>query len=42
MQIGGKIYKEGRKWIVEIRAEHTLVKQLMKSWKQLRPAMVDT
>lgn len=42
MQIGGRIKREASKWIVEIPAEHWLVKQLMKSWKQLRPAMVDT
>ena len=42
MQIAGKIYKEGSKWIVEMPAEHWLVKQLMKSWKQLKPLPVDT
>jgi hypothetical protein len=42
MQIAGKIYKEGRKWIVKLPDEHNLVKQLMKSWKWLKPAAVDT
>lgn len=42
MQIAGRIYREGRKWVVEMPAEHVLVKQLMKSWKQLRPLAVDT
>jgi hypothetical protein len=42
MQIAGKIYKEGRKWIEKLPDEHNLVKQLMKSWKWLKPAAVDT
>jgi hypothetical protein len=42
MKIAGRKYKEGRKWIVEVPAEHWLEKQLMKSWKQLRPLAVDT
>jgi hypothetical protein len=42
MQIGGRIKREASKWIVEMPAEHWLVKQLMKSWKGLKPAAVDT
>jgi len=42
MQIAGRIKREGRKWVVEMPAEHWLVKQLMKSWNQLRPVPVDT
>jgi hypothetical protein len=42
MQVAGRIKREGMKWIVEMPAEHWLVKQLKKSWNQLRPLAVDT
>ena len=42
MQIPGRIKRCGRKWVVEMPAQHHLVKQLMRSWKELKPAAVDT
>jgi hypothetical protein len=41
-EVAGRIKREGMKWIVEMPAEHWLVKQLKKSWNQLRPLAVDT
>lgn len=42
MQVPGKIYGGGKGWIVEMPAEHVLVKQLKKSWEELKPVGVDT
>jgi hypothetical protein len=42
MQIPARMCKWGEKRIIEMPAQHTLVKQLMKSWKELKPAPVDT
>jgi hypothetical protein len=42
MQIPGRIKRWGRKWVVEMPAQHHLVKQLMRSWMELKPAAVDT
>lgn len=42
MQIPGRIKRRGRKWIMEMPAQHHLVKQLMRSWRELNLALVDT
>jgi hypothetical protein len=42
MQIPARIHKWGDKWKIEMPAQHTLVKQLINSWDELRLAAVDT
>jgi hypothetical protein len=42
MQIPARIRRWGERWIIEIPSQHHLVKQLMKGWKELNPAPVDT
>lgn len=42
MQIPARIHKWGEKWRIEMPAEHTLVKQLLKSWDEIRMASGET
>ena len=42
MQIPARIGRCGERWIIEMPAQHCLVKQLMKSWSELNRAGVDT
>ena len=42
MQIPARIRRRGERWIIEMPAQHCLVKQLMKSWSELNRAAVDT
>ena len=40
MQIPARVRKWGEKWIIEMPAQHTLVKQLLKSWNEISLAEV--
>ena len=42
MQIPARIHKWGEKWRIEMPAQHTLVRQLINNWDELRLAAVDT
>jgi hypothetical protein len=42
MQIPAKVRKWGEKWIIEMPAQHTLVKQLLKSWSAISLKEVKT
>ena len=42
MQIPARVRKWGEKWIIEMPAQHTLVKQMLKSWDEISLAEVKT
>ena len=42
MQIPARVRKWGEKWIIEMPAQHTLVKQLLKSWNEIIMTEVKT
>ena len=42
MQIPARVRKWGEKWIIEMPVQHTLVKQLLKSWNEISLAEVKT
>jgi hypothetical protein len=42
MQIPARVRRRGDRWIIEMPAQHTLVKQLLKSWDEISIAEVKT